>query len=200
MTRSPVLTQRQRGLTLVELVAVIVILSVSLAGVVAGISAGISRSADTLLQTRAVALAQSYLDEILARRFDDAAGPRGVPPCASTGIVCSADGALGAEGAEGSDRTVFNDVDDYNGLDEGFSRPDPLRDAEGNPRQGYDNFRVQVAVRYLQPGVGEPEANLVTTAAAGYVLNPQDAKLITVTVSHPSQAEGWQFSVYKANF
>jgi MSHA pilin protein MshD len=75
---------RQRGVTLIELIAVIVILAISLAGVTAAISSAISRSSDVMLETRAVALAQSYLDEILSRRFDENSAPRAFHPAAPT--------------------------------------------------------------------------------------------------------------------
>lgn len=185
---------RQRGVTLIELVAVIVILAISLAGVTAAISSAISRSSDVMLETRAVALAQSYLDEILSRRFDENSAPRGIPPCWAD---CTDEIEFGPDGGEAS-RADFDDVDDYHGLDEGYGQADPLQDAEGNERLGYENFRVRVSVRYLQLGVGEPEENLATEP--NDLTDAQDAKLITVTVSHVEQPDGWQFSVYKANF
>jgi len=59
--------QKQRGLTLVELVITIVVLAIALIGVAAIIQGGLSRSADTTLQVRTVALAQTYLDEVQAK-------------------------------------------------------------------------------------------------------------------------------------
>lgn len=185
---------RQRGVTLIELVAVIVILAISLAGVTAAISSAISRSSDVMLETRAVALAQSYLDEILSRRFDENSAPRGIPPCRAN---CTAEVNFGPDGGETS-RADYDDVDDYHGLDEGYEQTNPLQDAEGNERLDYENFRVRIEVRYLQLGVGEAEENLAT--ALNDLTDVQDAKLITVTVSHVSQPDGWLFSVYKANF
>lgn len=186
--------RQQRGVTLIELVAVIVILAVSLAGVTAAISGAISRSSDVMLETRAVALAQSYLDEILSRRFDERSAPRGIPPCRTN---CTDEVDFGPDGGE-SGRADFDDVDDYHDLDEGYDQADPLQDAEGNERLEYENFRVRVSVRYLELGVGETEENLAT--ALNDLTDEQDAKLITVTVSHIEQPDGWQFSVYKANF
>ena len=186
--------RQQTGVTLIELVAVIVILAISLAGVTAAISSAISRSSDVMLETRAVALAQSYLDEILSRRFDERSAPRGIPPCR---VNCTAEVDFGPDSGE-TDREDFDDVDDYHGLDEGEGQVDPLQDAEGNERQGYENFRVRVSVRYLELGVGETEENLATEV--NDLTDTQDAKLITVTVSHIEQPDGWQFGVYKANF
>lgn len=183
-----------KGLTLIELVAVIVILSISLVGVTVTISGLLVRSSDTLLEAQAVALAQSYLDEILSKRFDENSAPRGIPPCRNN---CTDEVDFGPDGGEFG-RADYDDVDDYHGLDEGYDQLTPLQDAEGNTRQGYDNFRVRVSVRYLQLGVGEPEENLGVNA--NDLSNTQDAKLITVTVSHREWPSGWDFSVYKANF
>ena len=185
---------RQRGLTLIELVAVIIILAVALIGVSAAISGAVSRSSDVLLETRAVALAQSYLDEILAKRFDERTAPRGIPPCRSN---CTDEVDFGLDGGE-SDREDFDDVDDYHDLDEGLDQATPLQDAEGMDRLGYDNFRVRVTVRYLQLGVGQPEEELASEP--NDLTDVQDAKLITVTVNHASMFSEWSFSVYKANY
>ncbi len=186
--------KRQQGLTLIELVAVIIILAIALAGVTAAISGAISRSSDVLLETRAVALAQSYLDEILAKRFDEFTAPRGIPPCRSN---CTDEVSFGPDSGE-SGRADYDDVDDYHGLDEGLEQATPLQDAEGQDRLGYDNFRVRVNVRYLQLDPGGTEENLAS--APNDLTDVKDAKLITVTVNHVSQSTGWRFSVYKANF
>jgi MSHA pilin protein MshD len=185
---------RQKGVTLIELIAVIVILGVALIGVTAAVSSAVSRSSDVLLETRALALAQSYLDEILSRRFDEHSAPRGIPPCRTN---CTDEVDFGPDGGE-SDRADYDDVDDYHGLDEGYEQADPLQDAEGNTRTDYENFRVRVSVRYLDLGGGGAEENLASEP--NDLADEQDAKLITVTVSHVDQPDGWEYSVYKANF
>ena len=184
---------RQRGITLVELVSTIVILAIALGGITVALSGGIGRSADVMTQTRAVALAQSYLQEITGRRFDEASHPRGIPPCWNN---CTSEASLGLDTGE-TIRPEYDDVDDYDGLDEGWNSAgsDPLRDADGEVRDGYENFRVQVAVRYIDPAASGEEENLGANLTA-----PEDAKFITVTVSHPDEPDGWDFSAYKANF
>ncbi|MBU2099392.1 MAG: type II secretion system GspH family protein [Gammaproteobacteria bacterium] len=206
MTKS--LTQQQ-GVTLLELVVVIAILAVAMVGVATGISAAISRTSDVMVETRAVALAQSYLDEILGKRFDENSAPRGIPPCRSN---CTDEVDFGLDDVE-SARDDFDDVDDYHGLDEGDEQPSPLQDAEGNDRSGYENYRVSISVRYLEPCGAE--ALLVNLADE--VCNPADeteelaaipfieaasvlAKVITVTVRHRDNDDGWPFTVYKSNF
>lgn len=188
------LRTKQHGVTLIELVLVIVILAVALYGVTTSLSGALSRSADVIPQTRALALAQSYLDEILSKRFDENSVPRGIPPCRTN---CTDLADFGLDAGE-TTRDEFDDVDDYDGLDEGFEQATPLQDAEGNDRAGYDEFRVRVSVRYLDLGSGGVEETLATEA--NDLTDAQDAKLITVTVSHASEPDGWKFSAYKANF
>jgi len=186
------------GMTLIELIMTIVILAVALTGITAALSSGLGRSADALIETRAVALAQSYLDEILARRFDQQSDVRGIPPCWADCTEAIDFGPTPAEFSCG--RTCFDDVDDYHNLDEGWNSVsgEPLRDADGMLRQGYDSFRVRVTVRYLEPAT---EAGLnIGVQPASDPLWVRNAKLVTVNVSHPSNASGWDFSAYKANF
>lgn len=200
----------QKGLSLVELVITIAILAIALVGLTSVLGGGLSQSAETLPNVRAVALAQSYLDEILSKRFDEQSRPNGIPPCrASSTRPCStyracgdplAAGLFGPDplGAGTEDRSRFDDVDDYHCLDEGDGQATALQDAEGSTRSGYDNFRVQVEVRYVDvtPLTGT-EANL----AQGAELDDQyDAKLVTVSISHRSMSDTIQFSAYKANF
>ncbi|MDY6982270.1 MAG: prepilin-type N-terminal cleavage/methylation domain-containing protein [Pseudomonadota bacterium] len=167
----------QQGLTLVELVVVIVILGIALAIVAPLIANGSGRSARVLLETQAVALAQSYMDEILSKRFADAASPSGIPPYVGPCALVT----------EETLRADFDDVDDFEGLSEGFGTPDPLRDVDGNARAGYENFRVDVTVRCLDSEVAWVDAQA-------------NGKFISVTVSHSTNTQGWKFGAYKANF
>lgn len=178
-----------RGFSLVEMVVTIVILAIALVGVAGMVSLGTSNSADTLLETRAIALGQAYIDEIMGRRFDERSAASGLDPCYSLVLAdpdrCSS--TLGPDAGENS-RDRYDDVDDYNGLAEGDGYPGfPIADAEGNTRPDYENYQVQVAVSYAGADVagGKDQTN---------------AKLITVTVKTRGQSTGWEFSVYKGNF
>lgn len=191
--------RREKGLSLIELVVTISILAVSLTGITFMIQGGMSRSADTLLEVRSVALAQAYLDEILSKRFDEESQANGIPPCRSLGggpKPCTDEGSFGSDGET---RAIYDDVDDYHGLAEGDGEAFGLRDAQGMARSGYDNFHVAITVRYINLAGqdGEEEDGL----AQGSELNNQfDAKLITVSVSHRTQSQALQFSAYKSNF
>lgn len=191
------MSRRQQGITIIELVISIAILAIALTSVTLLLSGGLRRSSDTLLEVRAVALGQAYLDEILGKRFDENTRDSGIPPCRnSTGSPRLCSSVLGPE--TGETRSSYDDVDDYNGLDEGLGAVDTvLRDPLGNARQGFDNYRVRVSVRAVDVGVGGSEAGL---SVANELDDSQDAKLIEVTVSHRSLANGIVFSAYKSNF
>lgn len=166
----------QSGFTLIELIVFIVVIGVALSGVLLAVNQATSHSADPMIQIRAAELGQTYLDEILPKKFDANTGNDGQsPPCGfSAGRPCST--SLGIEAGE--TRATYDDVDDYQGLNEA-----PV-DAEGNPRPGYAGYRVAVSVAYAGTDLG-----LGNTAA----------KRITVIVTTP-QGEIFPFSAYRSNF
>jgi MSHA pilin protein MshD len=84
---------RERGVTLIELVISIVVIAIAASAVLGVLSRSVGRSADSMVMSQAVAIAEAYLEEITLRPFAD---PDGV------------DGE--------SSRADFDDVDDYNGL------------------------------------------------------------------------------------
>ena len=185
----------QKGLTLIEMVLTIVILAISLIIITSMLSSGVGRSSDTTLEIRSAALAQSYLDEILSKRFDEMSHPRGIPPCRSN---CTILANFGPDSGE-DDRSDYDDVDDYNGLDQGQGQTDPLQDSTGAERAGYENFRVRVTVRYMDIAASGTEENL--GVASNDLDDNEDAKVITVTVNYlNSGTEGIAYSAYKTNF
>ena len=161
----------QRGVTLIELVLTIVIVSVAVAGVIGTFSLVTGRSADPLLQSRATALGQLYLDEVMARRYD-ADTPIG------GGFV--EDVACSPASEDHSDRNRFGTVNDFH---TGGNNPQEPFLAAGS--QGlYSGYRVLVEV----------------SCAGGEVSLPEDdAKRIDVTVIDPQDRET-VISAYRGNF
>ena len=110
--------QRQTGTTLIELVIAIVIISIAASTVLMALSTSLAQSADPMIRHQAVAVAESYLEEIALRSFAD---PDGVDGEAT--------------------RDLYDDVDDYNGLvDVG------ARDQFDNALAGLGDYTVTVAV------------------------------------------------------
>lgn len=65
---------RQSGVTLVELIIFIVIVSVGLTGVLSALNISITRSADPLRTKQALAIAEGLLEEIQLKNFSDPDG------------------------------------------------------------------------------------------------------------------------------
>ena len=175
------------GVTIVELVVTIVILGIALAAVAGMLGTGLSQSSNTLIETRAIALGYSYLEEIMGKRYDERTPKTGTPPCfgLSGGNRCTAEASFGPDGGE--TRPRYDDVDDFHALAQGQGETDPLEDAEGNTRNGYENFRVEVTVRY---GGDDTVLGLTET----------DAKFIIVNVQNTALNLDWEFSAYRGNF
>lgn len=169
-------------MSLIELVVTIVIMAIVLTGIAVLFFDTVKKTPEPVIDIRAAELGQAYLDEILTKRYDENSGQGGTPRCNSTdpgSKACST--TLGPD--PGETRATYDDVDDYNGLNES-----PPKDALGNTRTGYANYRVQVSVVYA--GTGADGLGLASN---------QDAKLITVTVTSPLGTK-MVFSAYRVNY
>ncbi|PKO84916.1 MAG: hypothetical protein CVU17_01700 [Betaproteobacteria bacterium HGW-Betaproteobacteria-11] len=112
------LARRQRGVTLIELIVFIVIVSVALAGVLSVLNLTARSGADPMIRKQMLAIAEGLMDEVAAQTFtwcdpDD--------PAAATAInaaACATPEAMGPEAGEtrGGAATPFDNVNDYNGL------------------------------------------------------------------------------------
>lgn len=85
--------QSQTGVTLIELVVAIVVVSLAVTAVLGVLTVNTAASADPMVRRQAVAIAESHLEEILLKPFDDPDGSDGE-----------------------ASRPDFDDVDDYDGL------------------------------------------------------------------------------------
>ncbi len=169
----------QRGFTLIELIVTIVVTAIALTGLGVGLLTASRNSVDPVISMRAATLAQAYLDEILSKRFDEQNGIGGVTRCNEAGQpTCSI--AMGAD--TGETRATYDDVDDYNGLNES-----PPRDAFGNNETLYDGFRVQITVNY--------DAGF----SGGFAIPQNAVKKISLRISAPIAGE-FTFAAYRGNF
>jgi len=108
----------QVGVTLVELILSMVIISIALTGVFTVMNLTVRHSADPIIQHQAVSIAESYLEEILLQSYVNPTG-----------------------GYTGVDRSQFDDVDDYNGLSD-----TGVQDSLGNSVTILANYNVSVLV------------------------------------------------------
>lgn len=91
----------QRGVTLIELIIAIVVISIALTAVMGGVGLVMGRSADPALRTQAMAIADSYLNEITGRAYFDP----------DTGVICDATIPAAA------DRPNYQKVCDFQGIE-----------------------------------------------------------------------------------
>lgn len=119
---------RSRGVTLVEMVIFIMIISLSVAGILIVMTATTQRSADPMVQQQALLIAESYLEEILHKRFRDP-GPGG-----AAATICPAPEIAG--------RAAFDNVCDYHNLNDNAGVVDQL----GGAVAGLTAYNVSVTV------------------------------------------------------
>ncbi len=158
------------GFSLLELLVFIVIVSIALLGLVGLFASNVRGSADVLLRQQAIEVAHAYMEMVKHRKWNHATPVGG--GCVNTGSgYCPGGPAAVAIGNDGQARPSYDDIDDYNGINEA-----PMTLAPGGnlvPVPGLSNYRVQVSVS--QPAAG--------SALSG--VPAADQRLITVTVTAP---------------
>jgi MSHA pilin protein MshD len=121
-----------RGVTLIEMVVAITVVAIAVTTILGVLGTVASRSADAMMQQQAIAVAGSYLDEIMQRWVVDP-NPTGAPP--NTG------------------RGSWDLVDEYNGLvDVG------AHDQFGNSIAALSAYTVSVATSQSSALTGVPAA------------------------------------------
>lgn len=98
-----------RGYTLVEVVITIVVLGIALTALSGSLFDGIGRNADPMWQVKSTQLAQAYLDEITSMRFQEDS-----PLGGGSIATCNENGPEAGE----TNRSLYDDVDDYHNLTE----------------------------------------------------------------------------------
>jgi len=123
----------QRGVTLIELLVSIIIVSIAATAVLGVLAMTTAGSADPMIRHQAAAIAEAYLEEILLRPMTD---PDGV------------DGEIA--------RADFDDLDDYDGLaDTG------ARDQFGNLIAGLGSYNIAVSVTQSSALPSVPAADVL---------------------------------------
>ncbi|MEZ9515924.1 prepilin-type N-terminal cleavage/methylation domain-containing protein [Vibrio splendidus] len=143
---------KTRGFTLIETIIVIVIMAIAITGVTASLFPLGKQSADRAATVKATELGRAVMDEILGRNFDQKSGPNGglpncIPKLINDAESCTLPRSLGPDDGENfSDKSAFNDVDDFNGLT-GLVTDVLDEDLQGlNP--GYTDYRINIDVFY----------------------------------------------------
>lgn len=176
---------RQRGVSLIELVMFIMIVSVALAGILLVLNATEKGSADPLVHKQALAIAEAMLEEIELMPFtycdpDDPTAATATAPAVGPGACTAQVENIGPEAAYAyqpaaetrtSLATPYDNVNDYAGF---TMAAGALQDITGTA-VGPAGYSVAVAV-----------ANSGMPAAGAYAaIANTEALLVTVTVTGP---------------
>ena len=174
------------GFTLIELVIGIVAFSISLSIITSLLLPQAQRSVEPILQVRATELAQSLLNEISAKSFDQHSDRvSGLVRCNEDLVddldekACTAEENFGNE--EDDNREDYNDVDDYHSIS--VSDGDIVNSSGEafivNGKNLYQGFSANISVTYTDVN--------------------QSGKLITVTVITPT-GQSLSFATIRSNF
>ncbi|HHF2939850.1 type IV pilus modification PilV family protein [Vibrio diabolicus] len=167
--------KKSSGMTLIEMSIAIVLMGIAMVAFTSFLVPQIRDSAIPHYQTRAAALGQGFMSQILARGFDENSDfDGGLVRCSETvlgGKNCST--SLGADSGE-SNPASFNDVDDYIGCwytqgTKASCNSTPLYELSNvlgtSMANDYKNFRVEVKVQYVESdgtGVNNPSQEDIT--------------------------------------
>ncbi|MDH5394849.1 MAG: prepilin-type N-terminal cleavage/methylation domain-containing protein [Gammaproteobacteria bacterium] len=209
--------KRQRGISLIELIIFIVIISIALTGITLIYINTTKYSADPMVRIRSIELAQSTLEEILLKAYDHSTPVGGgcvrypaqgntlcVPPTYASHPAAFNETVLTAE--EGVlNRTSFNDVDDYNNLsycgtggvaDNACTNAClDMTDESGNLiKDNYAGFAICIRVSFAG-GAGTE----INSPGFGSGVLANDAKRIDVIVTDPLNSK-ISLSAYRLNF
>ncbi|MEE4245309.1 MAG: prepilin-type N-terminal cleavage/methylation domain-containing protein [Kangiellaceae bacterium] len=165
--------QPSHGYTLIELIISIVVFAVAATLLTTVLFPSNINSTNPILQIRAAELGQAYLEEILAKRYDENSTVGSQQRCNEAGgSSCSV-----VLGNDGEARANFNDVDDYNGINEAATN------ALGVQRTDYASYNVSISVSYAGADLG---------------LAASDAKRIDLVITAPNGST-YSFAAYKTN-
>lgn len=167
--------RRSRGVTLVELIVFIVIVSVAVAGVLTALDVANRSSTDPMIQKQALAIAEALLEEVQLQPFTycDPDDPNAAIALSAADCTGGPGGAndesrlpLGPEAGETrtSATTPYDNVSDYNGF--GMAG---ISGIDGAAIAGLENYAASITV---------------TNQALGAIA-AADALLIRVTVNGP---------------
>jgi MSHA pilin protein MshD len=170
-TKTGFARQAQRGMTLIELIMFIVIVSVGVAGILGVMNVTVKSSSDPVVRKQSLALAESILDEVLAKDFANPASG-GYTETAPT--TCA-------------NRAFYDDVDDYSCFDGSTDS----KKIHGDVTLGATSLADLSAYR----------ASIAVDATASAVIGgitTGDIKKVTVTVT--GSGETLQLSGYRAKY
>ena len=170
-----------KGVTLIELVIAIVVISIGLSALLITITNMTSRSADPAVQQQGMAIAQSYMEEILSQAFCDPNDFSTDCFADCTANACGSCSGATALGGGGESRSTYDDVCDYAAISD-----EATADING-PISELADYSVTVTVDDSGESLGSLDSDL------GEVVR------IDVVVTH-TNGFSTTLTAYKVNF
>jgi MSHA pilin protein MshD len=144
---------RQRGFTLIEVIIFIVVVGAGLAGILSVTNTVVKSSADPMVRKQTVAIAESLLEEILLKEFQDPSG--------------GTNGASTCTLATGSNRSLW----DYNT----YATTSGIADILGVSVSGLTSYNISPAVAVTTTTINSVSVKKVVVSVTG----PQGAITLT---------------------
>ena len=121
------------GFTLIEILitTIVIVIGIAAAALLSVFGSMIRGSSDPIIQQQATTIAEAYMEEIMLKAFAD---PVVIPDSGTS------------EGVEGTDRSLFNDVQDYNSLSINVPSITEVRRQDNTAIAALSAFSVTVTV------------------------------------------------------
>lgn len=178
--------QKQSGVTLVELIIAMVIISIAAVALLQTLGSQSVRNVDPMIQSQAQMLARQYLEEVSSKSFfDGSADPRLVANLSRSDIN---DSVEDQSRAGSPSRVGWDNIYEYHGYSQ-----TGLRDVNGSAVAEFSNFSVAIQVDISDSVSINGNANSSTANC------PAHFALISVTVT---DARGYKTSLsgYRASY
>lgn len=168
---------KQRGVTLVELIISIVIISIASVALLQSLGTQTIRNVDPMIQSQAQRLAQRYLEEVMSKSFfDPSADPKLTNGLSQAAVKASVEDVTARTAAPAANNT-FDNIYEY----EGFSQPSAIT-----------GYSVDITIDI---STGLALGTLVNAAATC----PAKIALIKVTITDPRN-QTTSLQSYRASF
>lgn len=145
---------KQLGVTFVELIISILVIGIAVTGILQVMTINTGSSADPMIRHQAIAIAEAYLDEILAKEFND---PDVVP-----GIEAS--------------RDLFDDINDYSTISNAA-----IQDQNGNAIAGLNGYTVTVTIADEALGPAMAQIPMADSRRVTVSVNTPDNNNVTIS-------------------
>lgn len=179
-------TANQSGVTLVEMIIAIVIISIASVALLQGLGLQTQRNVDPMIQTQAQALARQFLDEAMSRTFFETSADPRVDPSISQAEALDSATDTSARDNNATNRLAFNNIFEYQDYNQ------PAQNIDGSSIDELSGYQINIDIDH-SPGL------ILGTITNPVASCPPAIFLITVTVTDP-RGQSVQLQGYRASY